>query len=118
MLTLVPRRLNHSCIPNAQQTHIPSTTEEVLYACRDIAIGDEINDCYIELRRSRDDRRKELQQLFRFDCECLNCCLDAAEGAADDKKRCRALKLEEFIYQAVEMNPMTALDIVKEVLTP
>ena len=32
-------RLNHSCTPNAQQTHIPSSGEEVLYAARDIQIG-------------------------------------------------------------------------------
>ena len=30
-------RLNHSCVPNVQQTHIPETSEEVLYACRTIA---------------------------------------------------------------------------------
>ena len=49
-------RLNHSCCPNAQQTHIPDTGEEVLYASRDIESGDEINDCYIELRNSKSDR--------------------------------------------------------------
>ena len=32
-------RLNHSCTPNAQQTHVPSSGQEVLYASRDIQIG-------------------------------------------------------------------------------
>jgi hypothetical protein len=40
-------RLNHSCTPNVQQTHMPDTTEEALFACRDIKRGEEINDCYI-----------------------------------------------------------------------
>ena len=30
-------RLNHSCVPNVQQTHLPETSEEVLYASRAIA---------------------------------------------------------------------------------
>ena len=29
-------RLNHSCLPNVQQTHIPQTSEEVLHASRAI----------------------------------------------------------------------------------
>ena len=32
--------LNHSCVPNVQQTHVPATGEEVLYASRDIEIGE------------------------------------------------------------------------------
>lgn len=66
-------RLNHSCIPNAQQTHIPSTTEEVLYASRDIEIGEEINDCYIDLRQDREARRHELSKYYRFHCTCPAC---------------------------------------------
>ena len=31
--------LNHSCIPNVQQTHVPSTGCEVLHASRKIEIG-------------------------------------------------------------------------------
>lgn len=66
-------RLNHSCCPNAQQTHIPTTTEEVLFAARDIAEGEEINDCYIDLRQNRNNRRHELQEYYRFHCTCIAC---------------------------------------------
>lgn len=94
-------RLNHSCTastilsrlillmlslmfalsgtPNAQQTHLPLTTEEVLYASRAIRRGEEINDCYIDLRQNRADRRKELLEYFRFHCECSGCHLHCAE---------------------------------------
>eukprot|EP01038_Epipyxis_sp_PR26KG_P007243 gene7243-9875_t len=67
-------RLNHSCTPNAQQTHHPDTSEEVLYAVRDIEIGEEINDCYIDLRAKRDDRRAQLMEYYRFQCNCQGCC--------------------------------------------
>ena len=149
-------RLNHSCIPNAQQTFIPllsknskknynnnmntstttinkdyyysnnnhittsphattsittsnnttttSTTTtttnnnndnierrnsscigyEVLYATRDIIIGEEINDCYIELRQSRKDRRKELMSLYRFKCVCKICSINDEDKDDDD----------------------------------
>jgi hypothetical protein len=66
-------RLNHSCSPNVQQTHFSETTEEVLIASRDIAEGEEINDCYIDLRQSRDNRQKSLSEYYRFTCECISC---------------------------------------------
>ncbi len=66
-------RLNHSCIPNVQQSHIPDTTEEVVYASRDIAKDDEINDCYIDLRQDRQKRRHELLKHYRFHCKCPAC---------------------------------------------
>ena len=68
-------RLNHSCCPNVQQTHYPDTTEEYLFAVRDINIGDEINDCYIELRQSKAERRASLLEFYRFECFCPGCCL-------------------------------------------
>eukprot|EP01039_Chlorochromonas_danica_P000871 gene871-951_t len=66
-------RLNHSCIPNAQQTHLPETTEEVLYAARYIASGEEINDCYIDLRQRREARQASLLEYYRFHCQCAGC---------------------------------------------
>lgn len=66
-------RLNHSCVPNVQQTHLPETTEEVVYASRDIAVGEEMNDCYIDLRQARSGRRKELLEYYRFFCTCAAC---------------------------------------------
>ena len=36
-------------------------------------LGDEICDCYIDLRQSKDQRRKELLENFRFLCSCSAC---------------------------------------------
>jgi hypothetical protein len=66
-------RLNHSCTPNVQQTHIPDTTEEVVYAARDIRVGEELNDCYIELRQTRAQRKALLSEFYRFQCDCAGC---------------------------------------------
>ena len=149
-------RLNHSCIPNAQQTFIPlqrnikkynnnikintNTSHdnrrsssscigyEVLYATRDIMIGEEINDCYIELRQSSKDRRKELMSLYRFKCLCKICSINdddkddcredydkiskekmkkqkLREGIQidDDRRRQRAVQLDEAIYEFLSM---------------
>ena len=88
-------RLNHSCCPNAQQTHIPDTREEVLYASRDIQIGEEINDCYIELRKGKHSRNRDLQEYFRFKCSCISCCGEESFSTEDDVRRERAMLLED-----------------------
>ena len=115
-------RLNHSCVPNAQQTYIPPNLEqldnpsnvghEVLYATRDIAVGEELCDCYIELRQTTEQRRKELMQHYRFICTCPACGAandaDMTEEALklrkeDDLRRKRARKLEEDLFEFVSM---------------
>jgi hypothetical protein len=98
-------RLNHSCSPNVQQTHLPETTEEVLYASRDIAIGEEINDCYIDLRQNREERRKSLLEYYRFHCECVSCSLSETNPllfAQENDLRTRVYHFEETITAFVE----------------
>lgn len=96
-------RLNHSCIPNAQQTHIPTTTEEVLYAARDIAIGEEINDCYIDLRQDRQQRCKELSEYYRFLCQCPACSVDNESSLQrDDILRKEAFDFNDRLVALVE----------------
>jgi hypothetical protein len=45
----------------------------VLYATRAIRQGEEICDCYIELRQNKTERRKELNRWYRFTCTCVAC---------------------------------------------
>lgn len=107
-------RLNHSCTPNAQQTHIPETGEEVLYASRAIEVGEEINDCYIDLRQSTAKRRKDLQEYYRFECGCDAC---VAADMEDDKKRERASQFDDRVVEAVdEDGPEIALEVAKDAL--
>jgi hypothetical protein len=92
-------RLNHSCTPNVQQTHYADTTEEVLYASRDIKVGDEINDCYIDLRQKKSERKAQLLQYYRFDCECQGC---LQEDSKDDALRIKVGKSSDIIISLVE----------------
>jgi hypothetical protein len=89
-------RLNHSCTPNTQQSHIPQTGEEVLYASRDILCGEELNDCYIDLRQRTVDRRATLQEIYRFYCECPACVACESE---DDARRERAGGFDDLIVR-------------------
>lgn len=96
-------RLNHSCCPNTQQTHIPETGEEVLVASRRIEVDEELNDCYIDLRLSREDRRRELQANYGFLCACVACSsTDEVVVRSDDAIRTRAMTLEEQILALAE----------------
>ena len=96
-------RLNHSCAPNVQQSHLPDTTEEVLFASRDIAIGDEINDCYIDLRANRASRMKSLQEYYRFTCGCISCSIsDEKLLSLEDSQRERLSKFEDEIITMIE----------------
>lgn len=114
-------RLNHSCNPNAQQTHIPETGEEYLIATRTIEVGDEINDCYIELRQTKSDRQNLLQELYRFQCGCRVCSLpsnsSSSSSSRDDKARSRAMQLDSSIIDAAETDADTALAVVQQYLS-
>jgi len=104
-------RLNHSCQPNVQQTHCPDTNEEVVYATRRIESGEEINDCYIDLRASVENRRQVLAELYRFCCKCHACMNDNVE---DDNLRIRVANYDDLIISTVRKDPQTALDIALE----
>jgi hypothetical protein len=47
--------------------------KQVLYATRFILRGEELCDCYIELRQSTAERQEDLSQWYRFTCSCLSC---------------------------------------------
>jgi hypothetical protein len=111
-------RLNHSCNPNAQQSHIPSTGEEILVATRQINVGDEINDCYIDLRQSRQQRQQSLHDLYRFQCGCASCSiLDESSSSQEDKVRSRAFQLDNSVVSAAEEDADTALAVAEQYLS-
>jgi len=63
--------LNHSCLPNVifgqkdNQMHFITT--------RKIMKGEEINDSYIDITSSREQRYKELKDQYGFICKCTRC---------------------------------------------
>ncbi|KAF5340667.1 hypothetical protein D9611_007455 [Ephemerocybe angulata] len=66
-------RCNHSCGMNAGWEWDLSTLSSTLFALRDIELGEEITNTYVDLLQSRADRWKRLQPDYRFDCDCPWC---------------------------------------------
>jgi hypothetical protein len=108
---------------------------QVLIAARDIRIGEEINDCYIELRKSTAKRRELLQEIYRFHCECPACqdddlshieqlsfhptpTLSPAATIPSDAARERALYLDQQILTMAEEgeSPYQIISIAQELL--
>jgi hypothetical protein len=65
----------------------------VLHATRFIAQGDEICDCYIELRQSTADRQRDLNAYYRFTCSCTACvgslCVSSNSESNNNNGNCR-----------------------------
>ena len=66
-------RLNHSCSPNGRQQYDIKTKREVLFAHKDINIGDEITDSYVDIELSVKERQSGLLDIFKFVCTCSRC---------------------------------------------
>lgn len=77
-------RANHSCSPNAEYSYLPHVgrPDPLLIAIKDIAVGEEICQAYVDIFVSRADRREELQRYHGFVCVCDPCC--AFDGASED----------------------------------
>lgn len=68
-------RMNHSCRPNTNNVWDPKAEQMTVVAVRDIEAGEEITSNYIEGFARRDDRRRHLWHLLRFQCCCELCML-------------------------------------------
>jgi hypothetical protein len=77
-------RFNHACKPNAiyqwddeRDNGRGGRGQGVVHSLDDIAAGDEITICYCSdlafVLKSRDDRRAELNETWRFQCACTAC---------------------------------------------
>ena len=71
--------INHSCRPNAVQTfwlsgsdrHHPPMLQITM--CRDVKVGEEVTISYCDVCTPRYDRRKELEENYKFLCDCALC---------------------------------------------
>lgn len=66
-------RLNHSCIPNADQVANEGTGDLVMRANRDISVDEEITTSYIMRAAPRETRQRELSGRWGFVCKCPAC---------------------------------------------
>lgn len=94
---------NHSCRPNAiyqwddeRDNGKGGHGQGVVHTLRSIAAGDEITLCYASflgfVLKSRDDRRKELNETWKFQCACVAC-----SDTAQDAQRQTARELDRTL---------------------
>lgn len=96
-------RLNHSCSPNVQQTHDPTTTEEYVYSVKYIKKGVELNDCYIDLRQEKAKRREELLKNYYFECTCSSCLLEETDPKSFNEEELYRKKCNEISEKTLEL---------------
>lgn len=105
-------RLNHSCVPNCEQTWDEETSTERIYASRDIKIGEEMCFSYVDPFLPRLTRLEYLRQSFRFECMCTAC------GHSDDESDKRRARLGEIFQriQSVGSDADEGVNLTKEML--
>ncbi|KAH9214369.1 hypothetical protein DL95DRAFT_523919 [Leptodontidium sp. 2 PMI_412] len=91
-------RINHSCRPNAVNYWSERLGKRIIYAGRDIDVGEEITVSYIPLLKSTKERQQRLGQ-YGFVCGC-EACRDEGSG----KRRGKIQDLMEVLEQKVEAN--------------
>ncbi|XP_055592846.1 histone-lysine N-methyltransferase SMYD3-like isoform X2 [Uranotaenia lowii] len=107
------RMVNHSCAPNAERVFIGGRCS-LLLAKRPIDGGEQVLVCYLPGgstdTTARDERRKQLQAEFDFECECLGCTLDYPKLDDLEENRELAGELETIDQQP---NAEERLDLLK-----
>ncbi|KAH7351279.1 hypothetical protein BKA65DRAFT_255386 [Rhexocercosporidium sp. MPI-PUGE-AT-0058] len=99
-------RINHSCRPNAVNYWSERLGKRVIYAGRDIAVGEEITVAYIPLLKSTKERQQRLGQ-YGFVCGC-EACVDSdgdtsGGNSKSSKRRGKIADLLEVLEQKVEV---------------
>ncbi|KAJ6593646.1 hypothetical protein B0H19DRAFT_1091392 [Mycena capillaripes] len=80
-------RANHDCSPNANFFFNPRSFTGQFHAVRAIAKDEEITVLYSELAAPREQRRADLQEHYKFFCECATCSLPPALAEQSDARR-------------------------------
>jgi hypothetical protein len=84
-LFLTVARINHSCRPTANHFWRPDLRQMLVFAARDIAVGEEISTMYGPSESlSTAGRREYLYDRFSFHCMCMMC-EEANETGGDDR---------------------------------
>ena len=107
-------RINHSCAPNANQKWNARTKKEYIYAIKDIPEGSEILITYTSPVMTRARRQKDLQEKFRFTCQCKVCDVESSEEY--DAAVRRIDECSDLIVACVSSNPRKSIGYVREIL--
>jgi len=87
-LFLTIARINHACCPNANHMWRPDLQQSLVFATRDIQVGEEIHTTYGPSDEALDTtgRRLYLNERFNFEC-CCSMCVEGNDLGADDRMR-------------------------------
>jgi len=84
-LFLTVSRMNHSCRPNANHIWRPDLQKTVIFAARDIGVGDDICTSYGPSEcLGTSGRRDYLRDRFAFECQC-EMCMEGNDSGGDDR---------------------------------
>lgn len=86
-------RINHSCLPNAQNTWHEDRRHLTIYAIRPIKLGDEITIPYHE-GGPKARRQADLQINFGFKCTCELCSLPLVNQSESDARQRKIKQLD------------------------
>jgi hypothetical protein len=104
-------RANHDCAPNTNFFFNPRSFTGQFHAVRPIAKGEEITVLYSELAASREQRRAELLEHYKFLCECKTCSLSPALAEQSDARRTAIGNLLPLMHQGVYADGMSVARI-------
>ncbi|VUC32635.1 unnamed protein product [Clonostachys rosea] len=103
-------RINHSCLPNSQNTWNSDTEIETIFAIKPISCGEEITISYDRGGPSA-ARQAFLKQAFGFQCSCAVCSQSPSLLRESDNRRSRIQELDDQIGDPFRMmqNPVESL---------
>ena len=88
-------RINHSCRPNSGNWWSEKRGKRVIYAARDIEMGEEITISYIPLLKTREERQARLVQ-YGFECGCDACMASRVSPESDERRTKISSLLDEL----------------------
>lgn len=111
-------RINHACLQNSQNTWNEDLQQLTIHAFRDIEKGEEITLFYLHDRTNYSQRRRALQQRFRFTCSCQLCSMPPPQRAISDAKLDEIQRLDELIGDGARMTvlPLDSLHDIRKLL--
>lgn len=95
-------RINHSCLPNSDHAIDWSTLTMTVYATTDIVKGEEISIEYQAgmIQKSREERRRVLNEAFAFQCACSLCGSSDEDVRKSDERRKEITRLVHQVGEA------------------
>lgn len=90
---------------------------EVIHACRDIEVGEELLTSYISPEQDQKARKSFLSQQFGFLCACEACSLVGQDMVRSDKRRKALRSLDNRIYASISQGQFSdGLKLVQQKL--